>query len=90
MTPDLVWDGRFAVEETGNMACRIGVLGAEGVALLKKNPAAWQALETLPHKVRLTLPGLYLENALAAVPHVGFFSVPELEKTRIVSRLRQV
>ena len=60
----LLWDGRFAVRvaEAAPSGLRLGALGGRRVAGGEKWPAA----------VRTTLPAIYDDDAVSAVPHLGY------------------
>jgi len=52
-----LWDGRFIVDVSHNMPCRISALGEHGIQLLE--PDARKRLKMIPHIVLQTLPALW-------------------------------
>ncbi|CAA7616244.1 tRNA lysidine(34) synthetase TilS [Magnetospirillum sp. SS-4] len=62
-----VWDGRFRVEvaETPPPGLRLGALGSRRIA-------AVSGVEWLPACVRPTLPALFDQDGVSAVPHLGY------------------
>lgn len=73
----LLWDGRFQVSGYRDVAgLEIGILGEDGLAQLRQKslpdapPLA--RLESLPHKVRKTIPALWKNRILVAIPHVNW------------------
>jgi len=89
-----VWDGRFSVEDpgagegrtplaaAGQGPCILGLLGAEGVAVLRKiflvegaaSAAAAQQLEDLPGPARQTLPTVRVGDNILSIPHLSWVS----------------
>ncbi len=70
---DLVWDGRFRVEVAPDAPSGLflGALGAMGWRRLCER-AGRDRLIQLPACVRPTLPALFGEDGVSAVPHLGY------------------
>ncbi len=70
---EALWDHRFRIRLAGDTAPgTVMALGQAGLALLRRERAHELALPALPAPVRPTLPSLWQEGRLAAVPHLGF------------------
>ena len=71
---ETVWDGRFTVSVTKNLAeeARLEALTAAGWSQIA---AVDPGLRTtsVPHAVRTVLPAVWRGDQVAAVPHLGFF-----------------
>lgn len=65
------WDGRFVVKLAAGPAgaIRLGALGAEGLARLKKTGLP---MPEAPRAALLALPALWKEGTLLGAPHIGF------------------
>ena len=77
----LIWEGAFQVSEYREMLesgapLEIGILGEEGLSLLrqknKTDSAFFARLESLPFKVRKTLPALWKGEILVAIPYLNW------------------
>lgn len=70
---ELVWDGRFRVKVAEDAApgLVLGALGAIGWNRLAAEVRSGR-LPAIPGPVRPTLPAIYGEEAISAVPHVGY------------------
>ena len=72
----MIWDRRFMVLGYPAESLTIAPLNAAAIAHLRKHAAKDSAvlkrLEALPHKVRLTLPALFRDENLVAVPHLSW------------------
>jgi tRNA(Ile)-lysidine synthase len=68
--PGTVWDGRFRLAATADppAGARIAALGPTAAAALRALPIA----RMLPAAVLATLPAVWLETELFAVPHLGY------------------
>lgn len=70
---EVVWDGRFRATFAGrpDPAARLGALGAEGFrAVAAAQPAI--ARPAFPARLRATLPALWDERGVSAVPHLRY------------------
>ncbi|MEZ0225281.1 MAG: tRNA lysidine(34) synthetase TilS [Alphaproteobacteria bacterium] len=73
----MLWDGRFRVSgyrvESG---LHVGILGEDGLAQFRKKNAPdtppFARLESLPYKVRKTIPALWKNKNLMAVPYLNW------------------
>ncbi len=70
------WDGRFTIDE-GECSLQhtllIGPLGEDGRRLIMENLSDLKdGTFTIPKQVLPTLPGLFAEERLIAVPHIGY------------------
>jgi tRNA(Ile)-lysidine synthase len=71
---EAIWDRRFRIRLAGDAAPgTVMALGQAGLALLRQVRAHERALPApAPAPVRPTLPSLWQDGRLAAVPHLGF------------------
>jgi tRNA(Ile)-lysidine synthase len=78
--PGAVWDGRFRLAAASQppAGARIGALGAAAAGL-----RAWPAARMLPAAVLATLPAVWHEADLFAVPHLGYPDVTPCGRVRL-------
>ena len=73
---DTLWDGRFAVCETGNgpeHSLLIGPLGDAGRRFVMENLTDFNdEAFTIPKQVLATIPAVFEDERLIAVPHLGY------------------
>ena len=79
----IFWDNRYRIEVLGdcNPPCAVGVLGASGVAWLRRNRVL---LPRLPVQALRTFPAFWTGEALdclVAVPHMGYYGDESFAKS---------
>ncbi len=72
--PGAVWDGRFTLQVPDEQTVNALVFGAVG-----GGAAALRGASDLPDAVLRTLPALWRNGTLAAVPHIGYRAIGACE-----------
>lgn len=73
ISAEVVWDKRYIVRADPDESIFVGALEEEGLAVLRKNKSLESVLEKLPYKIKRSIPAIWSEDGLMAVPLIGYY-----------------